>query len=160
MRLESGVRLGKPIVTWPHQVCIKKGSHIEHGVHFKYDGIWVAGPRISIGKNSFIGSNSEFNIRLGISIGDNCLIASGCRFIDHDHGFSRRDIPINTQVDGAEISITLEDDVWLGANVVVLKGVKIEKGAIIAAGSVVTKSIPEYEIWGGVPAKKLSERPK
>jgi acetyltransferase-like isoleucine patch superfamily enzyme len=49
-------------------------------------------------------------------------------------------------------------DVWLGCNVTVLKGVNIGGGAVIAAGAVVTKSIPPYEIWGGVPAKKIGER--
>jgi acetyltransferase-like isoleucine patch superfamily enzyme len=50
--------------------------------------------------------------------------------------------------------IILEEDVWLGCNVVVLKGCTIGKGAVVAAVAVVTKSIPAYEIWTGVPAKK------
>ena len=55
--------------------------------------------------------------------------------------------------------IIIGDDVWLGVNVVILKGVNIGRGAIVAAGSVVTKSIAPYEIWGGMPAKKMSDRP-
>lgn len=52
----------------------------------------------------------------------------------------------------------IEDEVWIGANVVILKGVKIGEGAIIAAGAVVSKDIPAYEIWGGVPAKFIKKR--
>ena len=59
----------------------------------------------------------------------------------------------------AKGAIKIADDVWLGANVIVLKGVTIGRGAIVGAGAVVTKSIPEYEIWAGVPAKKLGVRP-
>jgi acetyltransferase-like isoleucine patch superfamily enzyme len=132
---------------------------LEHDIHFKYDGIYAPGPTIIIGDRVFIGAASEFNIRRGVQIGPDCLIASGCKFVDHDHGTSRRDVPMNQQADGAEAPITLEEDVWLGANVIVLKGVRIGRGAIVAAGAVVTKSVPAYEIWGGVPARKLSERP-
>jgi acetyltransferase-like isoleucine patch superfamily enzyme len=132
---------------------------LEHDIHFKYDGIYAPGPTIIIGDRVFIGAGSEFNIRRGVQIGADCLIASGCKFVDHDHGTSRRDVPMNQQADGAEAAITLEEDVWLGANVIVLKGVRIGRGAIVAAGAVVTKSVPAYEIWGGVPARKLSERP-
>ncbi|MGZ5020707.1 MAG: acyltransferase, partial [Chthoniobacterales bacterium] len=68
------------------------------------------------------------------------------------------DVPMSQQTGGAEADIVVESDVWLGTNVIVLKGVRIDRGAIIAAGAVVTKSIPEYEIWGGVPAQKIGER--
>jgi acetyltransferase-like isoleucine patch superfamily enzyme len=67
-------------------------------------------------------------------------------------------MPMNQQTTGAEAEIVLEDDVWLGANVVVLKGVRIGRGAIVAAGAVVTRSVPGFEIWGGVPARRLGER--
>ena len=159
MQIGHGVNLPKFFITWPHQVKIGMNSNLEDGIYFKFDGVWSPGPKICIGNNCFLGAHSELNIRQGISIGDNCLIASGCKFIDHDHGFAKRDVSINIQGDGAEVPITLENDVWLGVNVVILKGVTIGKGAIIGAGSVVTKSIPPYEIWAGIPARKIFERP-
>ena len=55
-------------------------------------------------------------------------------------------------------NVTIEDDVWIGANAIILKGVTIGKGSVIAAGSVVTKSFPPYSIIGGVPAKLLKPR--
>lgn len=55
-------------------------------------------------------------------------------------------------------SLIIDDDVWIGCNVTILKGVHIHTGAIIAAGSVVTKDVEEYCIWGGVPANKIKYR--
>ncbi len=133
---------------------------MEHGSYFKFDGIWQPGPRLVFADDVFIGTGCEFNIRQSISVGAHTIIASGCRFIDHDHGYSDRATPIASQPDGTEAKIILESDVWIGANVVVLKGVTIHKGAIIAAGSVLTKSVGAFEIWGGVPAKKLKDRPQ
>ena len=90
-------------------------------------------------------------------LGNDVLVASGCRFIDHDHGFLDLTKPMNRQ-HGDEAAIRVMDDVWIGANVVILKGCVIEKGAIVAAGAVLTKSVPAYEIWGGVPAKRIGSR--
>lgn len=56
--------------------------------------------------------------------------------------------------------VYLEDNVWLGANVVVLTGVTIGAGAVVAAGAVLTKPVPPFEIWGGVPARKIGDRGK
>lgn len=56
--------------------------------------------------------------------------------------------------------ITIGQDVWLGANTVVLKGVKIGRGAIVGAGTILTKSVGEYEIWAGVPGKYIRTRPR
>jgi acetyltransferase-like isoleucine patch superfamily enzyme len=160
----QGVECGKNTtlkscdMTWPHKVKIGSNCNLEKGIYFKHDGIWSEGKSIIINDDSFIGSNCEFNIRKSIIIGKNCLIASGCKFIDHEHGFKNISIPMRTQIHGKEAPIEIKENVWLGVNVVVLKGVVIHKGAIVAAGAVVTKSIPENEIWGGVPARKMSSR--
>ena len=147
-------------VTWPHQVSFGSRCNLEHGSYFKFDGTWQPGPRLIFADDVFIGTGCEFNIRQGISVGAHCLIASGCRFIDHDHCYSDRATPIASQSSGTEAKIVLEEDVWIGANVIVLKGVTIHRGAIIAAGSVLTKSVGPFEIWGGAPAKKLKDRPQ
>ncbi|MDQ6765064.1 MAG: acyltransferase, partial [Verrucomicrobiota bacterium] len=130
----------------------------EHDIYFKFDGIYAPGPAIVIHDRVFIGFGCEFNAQKRIEIGDDCLIASGCKFIDHDHAISRRDSPMNRQIGGAEGEIVLAEDVWLGVNAVVLKGVRIGRGAIVAAGAVVTKRIGDYEVWGGVPARKIGAR--
>lgn len=158
MRIGAGTFLPRIHVTWPHQVSLGRDCMLEHDVYFKYDGIWAPGPSLIIHDRVFIGFGCEFNLRRRIEIGENCLIASGCKFIDHDHATTGRDAPIREQTPGAEEAIILGSDVWLGVNVIVLKGVHIGPGSIVAAGAVVTKEIPEYEIWGGVPARKLGAR--
>ncbi|MDQ6991707.1 MAG: acyltransferase [Mariprofundaceae bacterium] len=159
MRIGHSTRMAKIFVSWPHQVSIGNNCLLEHYIYFHFDGIYRIGSSIVIGDSVFIGTGCEFNISDSVMVGDNCLIASGCKFIDHNHDYSKRDMPINTQSSCVKGCIILENDVWLGVNVVVLKGVTIEKGSIVAAGSVVTKSIPSYEIWGGVPAKRIGNRP-
>jgi acetyltransferase-like isoleucine patch superfamily enzyme len=159
MQIGAGTLLPKVHVTWPHQLSLGQKCALEHDIYFKYDGIWQPGPSIVIGDRVFIGFGCEFNVRRGVTIGADCLIASGCKFVDHDHGIARRDVPMKEQADGTEAEIAIGDDVWLGANAVVLKGVRIGRGAIIAAGAVVTKPVGEYEIWGGVPARLIGNRP-
>ena len=158
MTIGPGTLLPKVYATWPHQVSLGKNCRLERELYFKYDGVYAPGPSIFIGDRVFLGFGCEFNVRRKVELGTDCLIASGCKFIDHDHGTARRDLPMSQQLDGAEAEIVLESDVWLGANVVVLKGVRIGRGAIVAAGAVVTKSIPAYEIWGGIPAQKIGQR--
>ncbi len=145
-------------VNWPHQVSLGADCRLEHALHFKFDGIWSPGPSIVIHDRVFLGSGCEFNVRKRIELGPDCLIGSGCKFIDHDHGTVRGATPMSRQSSDAEAEISLGADVWLGVNVVVLKGVRIGRGAIVGAGAVVTQSIGEYEIWGGVPARKIGLR--
>lgn len=96
----------------------------------------------------------------GIRLGSYVLLAAGVMIMPTNHAFSRRDLPIRHQGFGeSKGGIDIDDDVWIGANAVVLDGARIGKGAIIGAGSVVTGDIPAYEIWGGVPARKIGERP-
>lgn len=156
MKVASGVSIPKLYTTWPHQVSLGINCILEHHIYFKYDGIWNKGPSILIGDHAFIGSGCEFNVNGHITIGNYAMIASGCKFIDHDHDTALATV-MNEQRSITQ-PIIIEEYVWLGCNVVVLKGVKIGRGAVVAAGAVVTKSIPENEIWGGVPAKFIGKR--
>lgn len=142
--------------TWPHQVKIGKNCTLEDYISFKFDGPYQKGSAIIIGDNVHIGSGCEFNINLGIEIKSNTMIASGVKFIDHDHGIDKSSL-MCYQI-GLKAKIFIEEDVWIGANAVILKGSNIKNGAIVAAGCVVTKSIPAFEIWGGVPGKKVKTR--
>jgi len=158
MKVGTGTTVPQLFVTWPHQVSLGNNCLLEEQISFKFDGIRKPGPSIFIGDNVFIGSGCEFNIRLRIDVGKDSLIASGCRFVDHDHGIEPG--VLMRQQHGPEKAIKIGNDVWLGCNVVVLKGVEIGDGAVVAAGAVVTKSIAPGEIWGGIPAKKISDRKK
>lgn len=115
--------------------------------------------KIQIGDRTWIGQYN--NLRAGggdIIIGRDCLLSQFCSLVATNHA-CRRDRPIVTQGANTERSgVLLEDDVWLGAGVSVMPGVTIAHGAVIGANAVVTRDVPPYEIWGGVPAKRLGER--
>ena len=92
-----------------------------------------------------------------IEIGDNCLIGPNVVLRTSNHVFSDRNVPIREQghIPGR---IIIRDDVWIGANVVLLPDVSVGRGAIIGAGSVVTKNVDDYAIVAGVPAKQIGSR--
>ena len=153
----SPTNISKFSINWPHQLSIGQKCVLEPNLIFKYDSTWRNGPNIIIGENCFIGNSTEFNISERISVGNNCLIASNCKFIDHNHGFSDLNKPIRLQE--PKISpILIEDNVWIGTNCIILKGVTIGTGSVIGAGSVVTINVPPNEVWCGSPAKFLKNR--
>ena len=156
MRVGSGTRLCRLEVTWPHKVSLGERCSLEPGVYFNFTGPYSEGVGILIGDGCFIGTGCEFNISSRITIGRSCLIASGTRFIDHDHGMNA-ELPMKGQPE-VRADITIGSDVWIGANAVVLRGVSIGDGAVVAAGSVVTKPVPAYCVVGGVPARPLRSR--
>jgi acetyltransferase-like isoleucine patch superfamily enzyme len=106
-----------------------------------------------------IGSGVElvgcfFRIRYGLKIGNKTVIAPGVRIIDHDHDTSPKNRRYNV-FPGKKIIIG--SNVWIGYDATILKGVEIGDGAIIAAGSVITKSVASNTIVGGVPAKLIKK---
>lgn len=156
MRIGKGTVLPKVYVSWPNQVVIGLNCILEHHIYFKYCDIWRKDPTIIIGNNVFIGAGVEFNVLQGVSVGNDTLIAAGCKFIDHNHGTAAGGL-MRDQLGKAE-PIVIGKNVWLGYNVVILPGVTIGDGAVIAAGAVVNKSVPANEIWGGIPAAKIGVR--
>jgi acetyltransferase-like isoleucine patch superfamily enzyme len=109
----------------------------------------VGDPKITIGDNFYL--NSGCHILGDISIGNDVLIGPKTVIWGRDHKMAR-DRPIREQ-GHTKKPIVIGNDVWIGANVTILKGVRIGDGAVIGAGSVVTKDIPEYAIAVGNPAK-------
>ena len=135
-------------------VKIGKGSNIHPTVIFRQP------ERISIGNNCSINHNNVFQAgkRLStITLGDNVLTAANVMFIAYSHNFEDINTPIMYQ-DCYDASIVVEDDVWIGHGVTILPGVKIGKGCVIGAGSVVNKDIPENSIAVGAPAKVVKKR--
>lgn len=113
--------------------------------------------------NIVLGNNTSVNdftvIRGGgnVTIGNNVRIGPHCTIAGIDHKFDRVNVPIGEQ--GVILhEIVIEDDVWIGANCCIIAPVTIKKGSVIGAGSVVTKSIPEYSIAVGNPARVIKNR--
>lgn len=115
------------------------------------------GGSIKIGENVSINPYSVLYGHGGLSIGDNTRIATGVTIIPANHVFSDCNKPI-CQQGLTQLGIKVADDVWIGANCCLLDGITIGTGAVIGAGSVVTKSIPGNEVWAGNPAKFLRQR--
>lgn len=113
------------------------------------------GNNISIGNYSGLGINCS--IRGPLSIGDNVMMGPDVIILTRNHKFNDLSNPMNRQ--GAEIKeVIIENDVWIGCRSIILPGIKIGNGAIIAAGAVVTKDVPEYAIVGGNPARIIKYR--
>ena len=111
------------------------------------------------GFNASINSNVMINARgLGeIKIGENVLIGPNVVLRSNNHNFSEISQPISKQgMKGGKIII--DNDVWIGSNVVILPNINIGRGSIIGAGAVVTSNVQSYSIVGGVPAKEIGKR--
>lgn len=114
---------------------------------------------VSIGNNVGI-SNSLFYAKTGILIEDDVLIGGGCQILDNDfHGLSYTERVINqdTILPIPSGKITIKKGAFIGASCIILKGVTIGEKSILGAGSVLSKSIPDFEIWAGNPARFIKK---
>lgn len=125
-----------------------KWVNIDKGVTFATD--------IKLGEGSGIGANCS--IPTGVTIGDHVMIGIDVLMFTNEHRHDDITVPMGLQGRTEVKPIVIEDDVWVGSRSLIMKGVRIGHGAIIAAGSVVTKDVPPYEIWGGNPAHFLKSR--
>jgi maltose O-acetyltransferase len=114
------------------------------------------GDRLIVGDRSQLGQNS----RLGgsVTLGDDVVMGPDVIMMSTSHEFTDSELPINRQGSRAEQPIFIADDVWIGTRVIILPGVNIGRGSVVGAGSVVTKSFPEYSIIAGNPAKLIGSR--
>lgn len=135
--------------------CVKQFvRHVGNNVNIE-GGVRLSS-KLSIGNNSGVGINA--NIQGDITIGDNVMMGPEVAIYTVNHCTERIDIPMNVQGITPEKPVVIGNDVWIGTRVIILGGVKVGTGSIIAAGSVVTKSIPAYTIVAGVPAKVVKVR--
>lgn len=121
---------------------------------------WIAGHALVRGDVEF-GADCTVNSYACISgkvrCGDGVRIASHVSIIGFNHGFDDPSVPINRQPHQS-LGIAIADDVWIGANAVILDGVAIGQGAVVAAGAVVTRDVPPLAVVAGVPARVLRRR--
>ncbi len=116
---------------------------------------------ISIGDDVYIGPYAMFRSIKDIKIGNKVLFGPHVYIIGGDHNYSvvgRYMFDVKQKRDKDDQPVIIEDDTWIGCNVTILKGVTIGRGAIVSAGSLVIKDVPNYAIVGGVPAKILKYR--
>lgn len=135
--------------------CLVLGYRVEleQDVYLK---VVADSARLYIGCGSFLGKGVEIDCQENISIGEHVLLAPGCFITDHNH-----EIAADKQIDQQKCvsaPIAIEDDVWVGANAVVLPGVHIGQGAVVGAGAVVTRDVESFTVVGGVPARIIAKR--
>jgi acetyltransferase-like isoleucine patch superfamily enzyme len=113
---------------------------------------------VSIGDGSFIGDNCILNgVAAGISIGKKVMIAPNCVLVAFDHGFRNLETPMMDQL--CEVApIVIEDDVWIAANCTIAKGVRLGRGCIVSANSLVRINVEPFAAVRGVPAKVIGSR--
>jgi acetyltransferase-like isoleucine patch superfamily enzyme len=107
---------------------------------------------ISIGDDTIIGDHVFLDGRAKLTIGNHVDIASQVLIYNSEHDVH------STDFHAIELPVIIEDYVFIGPRAIIMPGVKISKGAIVAGGAVVTKDVPEFAIVGGVPAKTIGER--
>ena len=134
-------------------VTICKGALIRPSGYYSGNLGWGLrmGSKSSIGAYSYIGCAGR------IDIGNNVMIGPGVNIIAESHVFADTETPMNAQ-GVTNKGITIDDDVWIGTRAVILDGVHIGQGAVIAGGAVVNENVPPYAIVGGVPAKIIRSR--
>jgi acetyltransferase-like isoleucine patch superfamily enzyme len=111
--------------------------------------------KIEIGEGTIVGDHCFMDGRDKLTIGNHVDIASQVLMYNSEHDIHSSDFYADKTA-----PVTIEDYVFIGPRVIILPGVKIGKGAVVAAGAVVTKDVPEYKIVGGVPAREIGERQK
>ncbi|MGF1529868.1 MAG: acyltransferase [Puniceicoccaceae bacterium] len=168
LRHPSRIHLSDGVVVDDNVLLDAKGDDSEGGIFLEKEAfvgrgtiLSCKGGRIHLGERANLGFYVEIFTSNQVSLGADVMVAAYCYLVGGgNYCMNRRDLPMNQQYDyEGKGGIVVEDDVWLGAHVVVMDGITLGRGSVLGAGAVVTKSTGAYEIWGGVPAKFLRERP-
>ncbi len=134
------------------------------GRHVRFSSLTslITYKNVSIGDNVYIGPHAILlATESKVYIGNKVLFGPRVTLIGGDHRITdigRFIYDVLDKLPGDDLDIHIEDDVWVGANATILKGVTVGRGAVVAAGALVIKDIPPYAIVGGVPAKVLKYR--
>ena len=116
---------------------------------------------IQLGNDVFIGAGANFSSITSIKIGNKVMFGPNVTIMGGDHNTTQIGefmYDVKEKLLENDLPVTIQDDVWIGACAIILKGVTIKKGAVVAAGAVVTKDVPEFSIVAGVPAKVIKQR--
>lgn len=117
------------------------------------------GGDVRIGAHSYINSGVVIYSGNGVMIGSHVLVAANCTFAATNHEFRKRDVPIYQQrFQPSRGGIVVEDDVWIGANAVLLDGAHLGRGCVVGAGAIVSGELAPYSINVGSPVRCIGYR--
>ncbi|GAC33432.1 acyltransferase [Paraglaciecola polaris] len=141
------------------KICKMKFKYFGENADFRAGAYAVHCSNISLGKNVVVRPSAMFfaDEFAEIVVEDDVMMGAGVHFYVNNHKFDRRDVPLIQQGYYPSVGITVRNGAWIGANSIILPGVTIGVNAVIGAGSIVTKSIPDYSIAVGSPAKVISK---
>ena len=140
-------------------LSIGSGSRIKDFTYIVVTTQTTTPSSLIIGDNTYIGEFNNIRVAGGsIKIGRNCLISQHVTLVSSNHKIKKDKPVIFQEWDCENNTIIIEDDVWVGANCVILPRVCIHKGAVVAAGSIVTKDVPAFAVVAGNPARILKYR--
>ena len=128
---------------------------LDHGVVLLCSGERCLN-KIVIRSGTYINRYTIIDAHLSVEVGRDVMMGPFCFITDADHGMARGELVGRQQV--TALPVTIGDGAWLGANVIILKGVKIGPGAIVGGGSVVTHDVAQDEIVAGIPARSIGTR--
>ncbi len=150
-----------PNFLWPVKWFILRKSLKKAGNNFRFspNSIFSDHRLIEIGTNVFFGDRTIINTVVPIKIGNNVMFGPDVMIMGGDHNYSVvGKLMKEVKEGGKNLSVILEDDVWIGARTIILKGVKIGEGAVVGAGSLVTRNLPPYSVCFGNPCKPVKCR--
>ncbi|WP_321430940.1 acyltransferase [uncultured Methanolobus sp.] len=127
-----------------------KGILVDDRVYFGNGNNRKIGNYSGLGPNSFIGKHT--------TIGDHVMMGPNVAILTRNHRYDDLSVPMRLQGYHEYEPVVIEDDVWIGRQVIILPGCRIGKGSILGSGAVVTKDVPPYSIVGGVPARVIKSR--
>lgn len=164
IRHGDNIILGRNVIIDDNCVIDARGAG-EHGIVIEDDTIIgrdtiiqsKAGP-IRIGQGSNIGSHSLICAMGGVDVGENALIAGGCKISGGMYHAKRTDVPIIKQGVYTAGPVVIKPDVWFGMGAMVLDNVTVGRGAILGSGAVATRDIPDFAVAVGIPAKVIRIR--
>lgn len=133
-------------------IFFKCGKH----VNIERLAFFASGSRLVIGDNSGLGINCY--VPADLEVGANVMMGPNCYIFGANHEFCRTDIPMIQQGFRSPLKTVIEDDVWIGRDVLMTPGRTIKAGTIVAARTVLCKDFPEYSIIGGNPSKLIRKR--
>lgn len=159
VRLARGVYLDEGVYlhALPHGIEIGENTYVMHHAElhvYNFRDLPKAG--IKIGKNCLISEFSVLRGQGGVTIGDNVYTSPFVQIVAVNHVYDDPTRPIIEQGITAQ-GIVIEDDAWIGSSAIILDGVRVGKGAVVAAGAVVSKDVPPHTVVAGVPAKVIKE---